>query len=315
MNFRSGHVILMTMKHHMPPLNTLRTFEAAARNLSFTKAAEELNVTQAAVSHQIKALEERLGIQLFKRLNRALVLTDAGQSYYPAIRDSIEAIRVATERLYELESTGTLTVTLLASFAAKWLVPRLGRFRQLHPEIDVLLSTSSMLIDFQRDDVDVGIRYGGGTWPNVESVKLFSEDLFPVCSPALLDGPSPLRKPEDLIHHNLVQDAGMDWRTWLIAAGVGDMKPHFGTSFLDSSLAMQAAMAGQGVALGRMALVADDLAAGRLVRPFRISLPSNYAYYIVYAPHTRDSPKVRAFCEWMQSEAEGYEHDLEIYRA
>jgi LysR family glycine cleavage system transcriptional activator len=302
------------MKHPMPPLNTLRTFEAAARNLSFTKAAEELHVTQAAVSHQIKALEERLGIQLFKRLNRALVLTDPGQAFYPAIRDALEQIRMATQKLYELESTGTLKVTLLASFAAKWLVPRLGRFRRDYPDIDVLLSTSHLLVDFQRDDIDVGIRYGAGEWPGVEAEKLFTEDLFPVCSPSLLDGPVPLRDPADLVEHNLIQDAGMDWNTWLIAAGVIDEEMHYGTSFLDSSLAMQAAIAGQGVALGRMALVADDLAAGRLVRPFQISLPSNFAYYVVFASHTGDSPKIRAFRDWIAEEAADYEKDLEIYR-
>tara|TARA_R110002110_G_scaffold129162_3_gene309250 strand:- start:1926 stop:2837 length:912 start_codon:yes stop_codon:yes gene_type:complete len=301
------------MKHALPPLNTLRVFEAAARHLSFTRAAEELNVTQAAVSHQIKALEERLGITLFKRMNRALMLTDAGQAYYPSIREAIDAIRQATERLYELESTGTLTVTMLASFAAKWLVPRLGRFRARCPDIDVLLSTSSKLIDFQRDDVDIGIRYGGGDWPNVLSEKLFTEDLFPVCSPALLDGPIPLREPADLARHMLLQDAGMDWRTWLIAAGIGDIELHFGTSFIDSSLALQAAMAGQGVALGRMALVADDLAAGRLVRPFQISLPSHFAYYIVWSVHTGESPKIRAFADWLKDEARNYENDLQVY--
>ncbi|MRG70659.1 transcriptional regulator GcvA [Alphaproteobacteria bacterium HT1-32] len=301
------------MKHALPPLNTLRVFEAAARHLSFTRAAEELNVTQAAVSHQIKALEERLGITLFKRMNRALMLTDAGQAYYPAIREAIDAIRQATERLYELESTGTLTVTMLASFAAKWLVPRLGRFRARCPDIDVLLSTSSKLIDFQRDDVDIGIRYGAGEWPNIISEKLFSEDLFPVCSPALLDGAIPLREPADLAHHMLLQDAGMDWRTWLIAAGIGDVELHFGTSFIDSSLALQAAMAGQGVALGRMALVADDLAAGRLVRPFQISLPSNFAYYIVCSVHTGESPKIKAFSDWLKDEARNYENDLQVY--
>ena len=301
------------MKHALPPLNTLRVFEAAARHLSFTRAAEELNVTQAAVSHQIKALEERLGITLFKRMNRALMLTDAGQAYYPAIREAIDAIRQATERLYELESTGTLTVTMLASFAAKWLVPRLGRFRARCPDIDVLLSTSSKLIDFQRDDVDIGIRYGAGEWPNIISEKLFSEDLFPVCSPALLDGAIPLREPADLAHHMLLQDAGMDWRTWLIAAGIGDIELHFGTSFIDSSLALQAAMAGQGVALGRMALVADDLAAGRLVRPFQISLPSNFAYYIVCSVHTGESPKIKAFSDWLKDEARNYENDLQVY--
>ena len=246
-------------------------------------------------------------------MNRALMLTDAGQAYYPAIREAIDAIRQATERLYELESTGTLTVTMLASFAAKWLVPRLGRFRARCPDIDVLLSTSSKLIDFQRDDVDIGIRYGAGEWPNVISEKLFSEDLFPVCSPALLDGAIPLREPADLAHHMLLQDAGMDWRTWLIAAGIGDVELHFGTSFIDSSLALQAAMAGQGVALGRMALVADDLAAGRLVRPFQISLPSNFAYYIVCSVHTGESPKIKAFSDWLKDEARNYENDLQVY--
>ncbi len=293
------------MSRFLPPLNALRAFESAGRHLSFTRAAAELNVTQAAVSHQIKALEERLGVTLFKRQNRRLLLTDAGQAYLPSVRDTFEGLARATERLLARDRGGALTASVLPSFAAKWLVPRLGRFRAAHPDIDVRLSTDLSLSDFARNDVDVGIRYGQGGYPGLESVRLMTEELFPVCSPALLRGDKPLRKPSDLQFHTLLHDDfQVDWRLWLTAAGVKGIDPARGPTFTDSSMVIQAAVEGQGVALARSVLSASDLAAGRLVKPFEVSMPASWAYYLVYPPATRDSPKIAAFRTWLLAEAQ-----------
>ncbi|MEE8394177.1 MAG: LysR family transcriptional regulator, partial [Rhodospirillales bacterium] len=172
------------MVRRLPPLNALRVFEAAARHLSFTRAAGELNVTQAAVSHQIKSLEERLGLSLFRRINRGLLLTDEGQTMLVPVSEALDLIAGALERLQSVESTGILTVSVLPSFAAKWLVPRLGRFTAANPDIDIRLSTTLELVDFVRDGVDIAVRYGRGEWPDLKTVKLMAEDIFPVCSPA-----------------------------------------------------------------------------------------------------------------------------------
>jgi len=215
-----------------PPLNALRVFEAAARHLSFTRAAQELNVTQAAVSHQVKALEDWLGLKLFRRLNRSLLLTDAGQAYLPTVRDGFQRLIDGTDRLRRLERGGVLTVTAVASFVAKWLMPRLGRFRQRHPDLDVRISTEVRMVDFSREDIDMGIRYGGGGWPGLRIDHLLSEDVFPVCSPRLLEGMHPLTRPDDLRHHTLLHDdMREDWRMWLMAAGVEGVDPTRGPGF------------------------------------------------------------------------------------
>ncbi|MFO1351739.1 MAG: transcriptional regulator GcvA [Gammaproteobacteria bacterium] len=288
------------MRRRLPPLNALRVFEAAGRHLSFTKAAAELHVTQAAVSHQIKALEEHLGLALFRRLNRALVLTADGQTYLRAVRQAFEDLWVATERLRRSESSGVLTVSTLASFAARWLVPRLGRFREAHPEIDIRIAPSHELVDFARTDVDVAVRYGGGRYPGLRADRFMTEDVFPVCSPALLQGQHPLRQPEDLQYHHLLHDDHPSgWLIWLEAAGIHKLDASRGSVFNDSSMLIQAAVAGQGVALARSVLAADELAAGRLVRPFELSLPAALAYYIVCPEETAGQPKIIAFREWL----------------
>ncbi|MDX1514041.1 MAG: transcriptional regulator GcvA, partial [Gammaproteobacteria bacterium] len=231
------------MARKLPPLNALRAFEAAARHLSFTRAAEELHVTQAAVSHQVKSLEEYLGIKLFRRFNRSLLLTDEGQAYLPTMTKAFDLMSDATSRLVKKDPAGPLTVSVLPSFAARWLVPRLGRFRRAHPEIDLRIDPATQLVDFGRGDVDVGIRYGRGEYPGLRSDRLMEEDIFPVCSPALLDGEHPLKDPEDLAHHTLLHDDGHgDWRTWLLAAGVDGVDPTRGPIFTDSSMLIQAAM-------------------------------------------------------------------------
>ena len=213
------------MAERLPPLNALRCFDVAAKHLSFTKAAAELNVTHSAVSHQIKALEAWLGAPLFRRVNRGLVLTNAGQAYLKPVRDSFERLAEATRRLRVRERTGPLTVSIMPSFAAKWLMPRLRRFRERHPDIDVRISASSQLTDFAREDVDICIRYGRGVWPDVDIELLMRESMFPVASPRLVEGPVPLKVPADLAHHTLISD--YDWRVdfwqlWLEAAGMSD---------------------------------------------------------------------------------------------
>ncbi len=294
------------MARRPPPLNALRAFEAAARHLSFTRAAEELHVTQAAISHQVKALEEHLGRKLFKRLNRALLLSDDGQAYLPSVSRAFTLLNEATDNLVSKQAPGPLTVSALPSFAARWLVPRLGRFRQIRPDIDLRIDPSAELSDFAGDDVDVSIRYGRGKYPGLRADWLMTEDIFPVCSPALLDGPHPLRDPQDLEHQVLLHDDGHgDWRTWLLAAGVERVDPTRGPIFTDSGMVIQASMAGQGVALARAVLAADELAAGRLVRPFTLSLPSEFAYYLVCPTNTAEHPKIAAFRDWLLSEARG----------
>lgn len=293
------------MPPRLPPMNTLRAFEAAARHLSFTQAAEELHVTQAAVSHQIRTLEEALGVRLFRRLNRAIRLTEEGQEFVSEVRKALSHLTTAVEKLAAPDAGGPLTVSVLPSFASKWLVPRLGRFRERHPQINVRVSPSIHLTDFQRDDVDVCIRYGKGRYEGLHSVRMMTEDIFPVCSPALLSGPNALRSPEDLRHHTLLHDdAHVDWAMWLLVAGVQDINPTQGPFFTDSGMVIQAAVEGQGVALARGALAADDIAAGRLVKPFDIVIPTEYAYYVVCPKATAHHPKIAAFRDWLLAEME-----------
>jgi len=292
------------MTIRLPPMNTLRAFEAAARHLSFTLAADELHITQAAVSHQIKSLEEALGVRLFRRLNRAVRLTEEGQEFVGEVRKALSHLATAVERLAAPDAGGPLTISVLPSFASKWLVPRLGRFRDKHPEIDVRISPSTQLTDFRRDDVDLVVRYGKGEYEGLHSVRLMTEDIFPVCSPALLRGPKALSRPGDLLHHTLLHDdAYVDWAMWLLAAGVKGINPRQGPFFTDSALVIQAAVEGQGVALARGALAAGDLAAGRLVKPFDIAIPTEYAYYILSPRATSQHPKIVAFREWLLEEA------------
>jgi LysR family glycine cleavage system transcriptional activator len=285
----------------LPPLSSLRAFEAAARHLSFTRAAGELHVTQAAVSHQVKALEDWLGLKLFRRQNRNVFLTEAGQAYLPAVREAFDGLAEATRRLRQRDGESKLTVTVTLSFAAKWLMPRLGRFRRLHPEIEFRIDATDRNVDLAREEMDVGLRYGAGSWPGLASRRLLNEELFPVCSPALA---AELKRPEDLARHTLLHDEmRQDWRMWLLAAGVASVDPTRGPSFNNSAMCVQAAIDGEGVALGRSALVAADLAAGRLVRPFAVHLPTEFAYYVVFTPQAGELPRVKAFVDWLTAEA------------
>ena len=300
------------MVRRLPPLNALRAFEAAGRHLSFTKAAAELHVTPAAVSHQVKALEDTLGVKLFRRLTRGLLLTDAGQALLPGLGKGFDGLAAAVEGLSGLEDGGVLTVSVLQSLAAKWLVPRLDRFHAAHPDIDLRVSSTIRLVDFARDDVDLAIRYGRGRWPGLRAELMLTEELFPVCSPALLEGPHPLKQPDDLRHHTLLHDESWkvvfigdfpEWSAWLETAGVGDIDATHGPGMSPSAMVIQAAIDGQGVALGRSVLVAADLADGRLVKPFEPTIPLDYAYYLVCLESAAERPKVAAFRQWIMAEA------------
>lgn len=294
------------MKRSLPPLNGLRAFEAAARHMSFTDAAEELSVTQAAISHQVRGLEQRLGLKLFVRRNRSLLLSEAGQAYLPSVRAAFDQLNEATEKLLQKDKGGNLTVTTTSSFAVKWLVPRLGGFQRSHPEIDVRVSTGTSLVDFSREDVDIGIRYGRGQWPNLLAERLVSEDVMPVCAPSLLKGPNGLKKPADLRRFNLLHIGSFpdDWQVWLTAAGVKGVDSSRGVSFDFALAAYQAAMDGLGVALGRNPLVEPDLKAGRLVVPFEFKRSSDFAYYLVYPPEAIRRRKIKAFRDWVVSLSE-----------
>jgi len=295
------------MNARLPSLNGLRAFEAAARHLSFTQAASELNVTQTAISHQIRRLEEELGIRLFIRKNRALALTPEASEYLPGIRAAFNDLRLATDRLLSNDDDKVLTISTLASLAAKWLLPRLASFQEAHPDIDVRITTSTGLIDFRSGDVDAAIRYGRGHWPGLRAAWLMADEMFPVCSPALLTGKRPLRSPEDLRDHVLLHNTnnGDDWRLWLTAAGLPpDISKQPGITFDLILMTVQAAIDGMGVAMGRTTYVKDDIAKGRLVAPFEIALPADAGFYLVSPEGAPDSPKLRAFRQWLIASAQ-----------
>jgi LysR family glycine cleavage system transcriptional activator len=289
----------------LPSLNGLRAFEAAARHMSFTRAAADLNVTQTAISHQIRRLEEQLGTRLFIRRNRALVLTREARDYLPSIRSAFEDLREATARLRRPDQESVLTVSTTASLATKWLVSRVAAFQDANPGITVRITTSTHLVDFRREEVDMAVRYGRGNWPGLRADWLMAEHLFPVCSPALLAA-RPLREPGDLAHHTLLHTSVSreDWQLWLTAAGLPlSIATQRGLTFDQTFMAVQAATEGLGVALGRTRLVEADIAAGRLVAPFDIVLPQDTGYYVVAPAVTAESAKIALFREWLIASA------------
>ncbi len=294
----------------LPPLNALRVFEAAARHLSFTKAAEELHVTPGAVSQQIKALEDFLQTPVFRRHKRALLLTDEAQASLPVLREGFDKLMEAGEILAKKADAGRLTVSVAPSFASKWLVPRLDRFQEAHPDIDVWVSADMNVVDFAVDDVDIAIRYGPGRYQGLVTEHLMAEKIVPVCAPSLLTGDHPIKKPDDLIHHTLLHDSGNDkdpgcptWPMWLKAAGVDHKGGDRGLKFNQSSLVIEAAVAGKGVALAKAALALADLEAARLVIPFDLTTPTEFSYYLVHPPSKSASPAVKAFKAWVLNEA------------
>lgn len=291
------------MPHRLPPLTSLRAFEAAGRHLSFTKAAAELTVTQAAVSHQVKALEEHLGVALFLRHPRQLELTRAGKILFPAVRDAFNRIGDSVAKLNRDVSGAVLTVRLAPSFAAKWLSPRLDDFRRRHPQINLSLTHSNEPADFKRQPVDIAVTYGLGDWRGVVCEPLLHIDFFPVCAPHVLQGQRPLAEPSDLKHHTLLHDTNhQPWTDWLALAGADSVDPTRGTVVDDTNVLIQAAIDGLGIALGSTHFVADHLAAGRLTRPFDAVMHSDYAYYVVCPRKHLKRPEVVQFKNWLLSQ-------------
>ena len=291
----------------LPPLNALRAFEAAARHLSFTKAAEELNVTPGAISQQVKALEDFVGAPVFRRHKRNLLLTDEAQASLPILREAFDKIAEAAGALAAPGRTGRLTVSVAPSFAAKWLVPRIDDFHEQRPDIEVWISADMDVVDFGKDDVDLAIRYGGGKYENLRVERLLSEKVIPVCSPSLLIGEHPLKTPQDLKSHTLLHDGSPDndescptWSMWLKAAGVEGADAARGPRFNQSSLVIEAAVAGKGVALAKSQLALADLEAARLAIPFDMSVPIDFAYYLVCPEAKAKTPAVQAFMEWLR---------------
>ncbi len=293
------------MANRLPPLKALRAFEASARQLSFTRAAEELFVTQAAISHQIKSLEDYLGIKLFMRKNRALLLTEEGQSYYLDIKDIFTSLYDATERLLTRGAKGAITVSSQPSFAIQWLVPRLTAFNALHEEIDVRIKAVDQAENSLTEDVDVAIYYGRGRWSNIHADKLHTEYIIPVCSPLLLqentiNGKPALLSYGDLAEHTLLHDTSRkDWKRWFKQVGVKGGNVNHGPIFSHSAMVLQAALHGQGIALAYSVLAQPDIDSGRLVCPFNDVIVSKNAYFIVCRENQKDNPKIIAFRQWM----------------
>jgi LysR family glycine cleavage system transcriptional activator len=291
------------------PLNALRAFEASARHLSFVKAADELSVTPAAVSHQVKKLEEFLGFPLFRRQSRGLLLVESGQSLLSELSEVFLQLDKAMERVIDHDSRGTLTLSVAPTFAVMWLIPRLQQFYALYPDIDVRISTGLGLIDFQRDDFDAAIRLGSGQWFGLETIKLFEESVSPMCSPRLLEGPDAMRSPDDLRNQVLLHNHSMDydpdaptWEKWLEAAGATGVDASRGTHFSLPDHGLQAAIDGAGVVLGWRFLSAKDIAAGRVVEPFDLTLPLGSSFFLVYPEAHSLRPNIVAFRDWLIQE-------------
>lgn len=295
------------MRRRLPSLNWLRAFEAAARHTSFAGAAKELGVTPAAISQQVKQLEDWLGTPLFDRLPRRLVLTDAGVGYLPVVRHAFDHLAAGTEDLFGSTREGPVAVRVTSSLTYVWLVPRLKRFFEAHPNVGLRLMTGVDLEEAGQGGVDLEIRYGSGDWPGVRAERLFWEALFPVCSPALLDGPAPIEKPRDLAGHTMIHVIGEpeNWQMWLRAAGVSGMSVGAGLQFDLHMMAAQAAVAGLGVALGLSPMVDDALADGRLVAPFEVRIPARDAHFVISPAAAIDRSPVQAFKTWLLDEARG----------
>jgi LysR family glycine cleavage system transcriptional activator len=288
------------MEHQLPPLNALRAFEATARHLSVKNAADELCVTAGAVSQLIKALELHLGIALFRRANRGIFLTDAGQAYLPPVRNAFRQISDATRRIAVPAETGILTVSATPFFASAWLVPRLKSFHDAHPDIDLQVVSSTALADFSRGGVDVAIRHGLGRYPGLISHRVLTVEIVPVAAPALVRSLGPPAAPADLMRWPRVNDAERKgWAMWFEAQGIDHTGPARGPSFDDSGLLLKAVLAGQGAGLLPAALVADEIAGGRLVQLSEAARLEDFAYYLVYPEDSRHRPKVAAFRAWM----------------
>jgi LysR family glycine cleavage system transcriptional activator len=306
----------METRRRLPPLNALRAFEAAARHLNFSRAADELSVTPGAVSQQIQNLEDYVGVSLFKRTPKGLLLTDAAQTALPALREAFDRLAEAASLLTAAVDGRRLTLTAPPSFAAKWLVPRLKSFEEAYPQVDVWLSADMEIVDFTAGEIDLAIRYGAGRYPALELQRLMSETVIPVASPGLM-AETPLDSPDDLANHILLHDGSPDadescpdWSMWLAARGVRGVDGTRGPRFNQSSLVIEAAMGGRGIALAKRTLAQDDLDAGRLVSPLQIATAVDFAYYLVHPKAKGRLPQVKAFVAWISAEAAAHEAAL-----
>jgi LysR family glycine cleavage system transcriptional activator len=298
------------MALHMPPMQALRAFEAAARMGSLTKAASALNLTHGAISHQIKALEAMLGVRLIERAGRGVRVTDDGARLAGRIRSALADIADALREASERSNPRQLRVSVTASFAARWLLPRLGSFIRRHPDVDLDVRASNALVDFQRDDADVAIRYGYGGWPDVKSEELVRDVFFPVCSPRLPNLP---RTPADLARHTLLRSEDEWWKPWFEAVGLDWAEPVRGPIFNDSSLMLQAAGDVQGIALARASLIGNDIRNGLLMRLFDIDVAGPRRYYLVYPPRLADSPKLALFRAWLDDEIRAQTREMAMH--
>jgi LysR family transcriptional regulator, glycine cleavage system transcriptional activator len=301
---------MMATPHRLPSLNALRAFEAVAQHLSFAKAAEDLHVTKAAVAQQVRLLEAEIGTPLVRRSGRGLSLTEAGQAGLRDLKEGFAKLAAGARRMRETRGRDLVVISAGASFAATWLVRRIGKFKQEHPEIDVLLDAARSATEMDRDGIDAYIVWGTGDFPGFISLRLFEEHVFPVCSPRLLGGERPLRDPADLRHHTLLHlewdwhfGAWPDWETWLGAAGVADVDVSRGLWFNQMSIALEAAIEGQGVTLSTRALAADEIRLGRLAAPFATSVETPFGYYFVCRPDYLRNAKFVALRQWLIDEA------------
>lgn len=299
------------MSRRLPPLNALRAFETSARHASFTRAAQELFVTQGAVSRHVAALEKWLGIKLFTRTQRGIELTPKGSVYFRTLRGALDQIDYGTRQLLETPDENTLRVKLPPTFAIRWLVPRLARFLALDRHIDVQITTSHQPVDFDREDVDACIHSGNMPPPDAASRRLFGEILLPVCSPGLLKRGPPLRKPADLAKHVLLCSLHrpLDWPTWMAAAGITNIDGNSGLKFENSALSYQAAIEEVGVVVAQRAFVEEDLRAGRLVAPLALRAVSQGAYYLLYRGARHQPARIQQFEDWIVREASKTEED------
>lgn len=285
----------------LPNLAALRAFEAAARHQNFSRAAEEVHLTHGAISHQVRALEEELGLQLFARNGKRITITPEGEHFAAVIREALSLIADAADALKNTRQQQRLAITALPSFAARWLSPRLGQFIEQYPELEVSLQSSNHLTDFIKESVDIGIRFGLGKYPGLQSEFLMHDSYYPVASPQFNGGDLPAT-PAQMARLPLLRCALEPWEPWFRLAGLDHPEPSGGLVFQDSSMLARAAVDGQGIALGRHAIVERDLASGQLVRLFDIALPSPVSYYLVYPAKSLEKPQVRAFRDWLLRE-------------
>lgn len=290
------------MARKLPPLNALKSFEAAGRLLSFTRAADELNVTQAAISHQIKSLEAHLGVPLFTRYARGLTLTQQGKKLLPEVTEAFDKLSITVGALTPENHSNTVSVRLAPSLAAKWISPRLKYFWMQHPEIDLSMYHAHPAVDFEREDIDIAVTYGHGQWPDVIAEPLMTLDFFPVCAPEFLSTDKPVNDLDNLRYYTLLHDGGFDsWNEWLQLAGKMDMTPTKGILIDDTNVIIQMAIDGQGIAMASTLFAADYLASGQLIKPFDIVLENDFSYYVVCPKERLEKPAVRHFRDWLLS--------------